>query len=129
MLSATYTSNLLAACVVAGLAVSATPASAAPMPIASKEIVASSSPLQQVHYYRHYYRHPHYYHHRHYWRHHHYRHYGWRHHYYRHYGWRHHYYYGYYNPGAAVAGAAVGLMTAPLWALGGWGYSPYYYGW
>lgn len=115
MLSPTYTHSLLAACVAAGLAVSAPSASAAPMPIAGKELIAGSSAVQQVHY--------RYYHHHHYWRHH------YRHH--RHWGyWRHrHYYYGYYNPGAAVAGAAVGLMTAPLWALGGWGYSPYYYGW
>jgi hypothetical protein len=42
-------------------------------------------------------------------------------------GWRYRYggYGGYYNPAAAVAGAAVGLATSPLWGFGG-GY-PYYW--
>ncbi len=64
---------------------------------------------------------------------------------YRHYGSRHHrYYYGYnnWNPGAAVAGTAAGLLSLPFAAAtGGWpgyyggpnyyyggSYSPYYYG-
>jgi hypothetical protein len=56
---------------------------------------------------------------------HHYRHYGWYHG--RHYGWHHRYYHRYYgwNPGAAVAGAAVGLATVPF-ALATGGYYGYY---
>ena len=53
----------------------------------------------------------------------HYRHHGYHHRYYRRYGW---------NPGAAVAGAALGLATLPFaLATGGYyGYYPYhgYYG-
>ncbi|MGH6863427.1 MAG: hypothetical protein ACRECN_04015 [Methylocella sp.] len=51
-------------------------------------------------------------------------------HHYRHYGYHHRYYRRYYgwNPGAAVAGAAVGLATLPFaLATGGYyGYYPYY---
>jgi hypothetical protein len=95
------------------LALTAT-ASAGPMSMASSQVVAPSMPVEQVHYY---YRH-------------HYRHYGWYPHRYRHYGWRHHrYYHRYYgwNPGAAVAGAAVGLATVPFaLATGGYYRYPYY---
>jgi hypothetical protein len=95
------------------LALTAT-ASAGPMSVASSQLVTPSIPIEQAHYY---YRH-------------HYRHHGWYHHRYRHYGWRHHRYYG-WNPGAAVAGAAVGLATVPFALAGGYyGYYPYhgYYG-
>ena len=46
---------------------------------------------------------------------------------YRHYGYHHRYYHRYYgwNPGAAVAGAALGLATLPF-ALGTGGYYGYY---
>ena len=92
------------------LALTAT-ASAGPMTVASSQVVTPPIPIEQAHYY---YRH-------------HYRHYGWYHHRYRHYGWRYHRYYG-WNPGAAVAGAAVGLATVPFaLATGGYyGYYPYY---
>lgn len=103
------TCTLAAACVVAGVAQPAPQAQAGVMSIPRAEIIGTSSSLEQVHYRR--WRHHHYHHH--YWRHRHYR-------YYRHYG-----YYPWYNPAGAVAGAAVGLATAPFWALGGWGY-PYY---
>ena len=90
------------------LALTAT-ASAGPMSIASSQIVTPSMPVEQVHYYRH-----------------HYRHYGWYPHRYRHYGWRHHRYYG-WNRGAAVAGAALGLATVPFaLATGGYYGYPYY---
>ena len=50
-------------------------------------------------------------------------HYGWYHHRYRHYGYRYYpRYYGYYYPGAAVAGAALGLATLPFALAGGWPY-------
>ncbi len=51
--------------------------------------------------------------------------------------WRHHRYYA-WNPGAAVAGTALGLLSLPFWAAtGGYGWcEPYYdstcyggYGW
>lgn len=107
----TKTCTLAAACVVAGLAQPAPQARAGVMSIPRAEIIGPSSSLEQVHY-----RYWHRYHH-HYWRHSY-----WRpHRYYRYYG-----YYPAYNPVGALAGAAVGLATAPLWALGGgWGY-PYY---
>jgi hypothetical protein len=90
------------------LALTAT-ASAGPMSVANPQVVTPPIPIEQAHYY---YRH-------------HYRHYGWYHHRYRHYGWRYH---RYWNPGAAVAGAAVGLATVPFaLATGGYyGYYPYY---
>ncbi|MGI8570543.1 MAG: hypothetical protein ACR2KT_16580 [Methylocella sp.] len=51
---------------------------------------------------------------------HHYRHYGYHHRYYHRYGW---------NPGAAVAGAALGLATLPFaLATGGYYYGNPYYG-
>ena len=116
----TKTCTLAAACVVAGLVQPAPQARAGVMSIPRAEIIGPSSSLEQVHY--RYWRH----HHHHYWRHHHHHHY-WRHGYWRPY--RYHRYYGYYpayNPVGALAGAAVGLATAPFWALGGgWGY-PYY---
>ena len=92
------------------LALTAT-ASAGPTSVASSQVVTPPIPIERVHYY---YRH-------------HYRHYGWYHHRYRHYGWRYHRYYG-WTPGAAVAGAAVGLATLPFaLATGGYyGYYPYY---
>ena len=84
-------------------------ASAGPMSVASSEVVAPPQPqIEQVAYrYRH-----------------HYRHYGWYHHRY------YHRYYGYgWNPGAAVADAAVGLATLPFaLARGGWPYYGYPYG-
>jgi hypothetical protein len=85
------------------------------MSVANSQVVTPPIPIEQAHYY---YRH----HYRHYGRYHHgYRHYGWRHrrYYRRHYGW---------NPGAAVAGAALGLATVPFaLATGGYyGYYPYY---
>jgi hypothetical protein len=91
------------------LALTAT-ASAGPMSVASSQLVTPSIPIEQAHYY---YRH-------------HYRHHGWYHHRYRHYGWRYHRYYG-WNPGAAVAGAALGLATVPFALAGGYsGYYPYH---
>jgi len=116
---------LAAVCVVAGYGGITTEAQAGVMSIPSEEVVSGSSLVQKAHWYRH-----HYYRHYGYWRpYRHYRHYGyWRP--YRHYGYwrpyRHCRYYGYYNPAGALAGAAVGLATAPLWAFGGWGY-PYYW--
>ena len=86
------------------LALTAT-ASAGPMRVASSELIAPPQTQTEPVAYR--YRH-------------HYRHYGWHHRYYhRYYGW---------NPGAAVAGAAVGLATVPFaLATGGYyGYYPYY---
>ena len=86
------------------LALTAT-ASAGPMSVASSELIAPPQTQTESVAYR--YRH-------------HYRHYGWHHRYYhRYYGW---------NPGAAVAGAAVGLATVPFaLATGGYyGYYPYY---
>jgi hypothetical protein len=113
MLKVTYISALAAGCLVAGLTGSIPEAKAGVMPAPSQGALGASTPVENV-YHR-------------YWRHHHYGRYGyWRHrHYYRHYGyWRHHHYYRhygyYYNPAGALAGAAVGLATAPLWAFGGW---------
>ncbi|MGB6177546.1 MAG: hypothetical protein WBF43_14700 [Methylocella sp.] len=81
-------------------------ASAGPMSVASSNVIAPPQTRIEPVAYR--YRH-------------HYRHYGWRHHryYHRYYGW---------NPGAAVAGAALGLATVPFaLATGGYyGYYPYY---
>jgi hypothetical protein len=115
---------LTAACAAAAMLVPSTEASAGVMSVAGKETVSQSSLVDQVHWRRYCHRH---------WR------YGW------HYGWHRHYVYYpawryryvyypwryrysyypyYYNPGAAVAGAAVGLATAPLW---GWGGYPYYW--
>ena len=87
------------------LALTAT-ASAGPMSVATSQVVTPPIPIEQA---RYYYRH-------------HYRHYGWYHHRYRHYG-------RYWYPGAAVAGAAVGLATVPFaLATGGYYYGyPYYY--
>ena len=99
------------------LALTAT-ASAGPMTVPSAQVISPPIQIEQAHYY---YRH----HYRHYgwhrgW------HYGWYHHRYRHYGYRYYpRYYGYYYPGAAVAGAALGLATLPFALAGGW---PYYYG-
>jgi hypothetical protein len=86
-----------------------TTASAGPMSVATSQVVTPPIPIEQA---RYYYRH-------------HYRHYGWYHHRYRHYG-------RYWYPGAAVAGAAVGLATVPFaLATGGYYYGypyyPYYY--
>jgi hypothetical protein len=91
------------------LALTAT-ASAGPMSVASSQVVTPPIPIEQVHY-RHHYRH-------HGWYHHGYRHYGWRHHrrYHRYYGW---------NPGAAIAGTALGLATLPFALVTG-GYYGYY---
>ncbi|HUZ90320.1 MAG TPA: hypothetical protein VMU78_00220 [Methylocella sp.] len=110
--------------VAALLALTAT-ASAAPMSVTSSKLIAP--PQAQVepvayHYYRHHYRH--YAWHRGW-------HYGWYRTRYHHYGWYHHRYYryyGYYNPGAAVAGAALGLATLPFALAGGWPYYGYPYG-
>jgi hypothetical protein len=90
------------------LALTAT-ASAGPMSVASAKLIAPQQTQTESVAYR--YRH-------------HYRHYGWHHRYY-------HRYYGWY-PGAAVAGAAVGLATVPFaLATGGYYYGypyyPYYY--
>lgn len=79
-------------------------AEAGVMSISDRATISPDSPLEQVHYRR--------YHHHHHWRHAHWRH--------RHYG----YGYPYYNPAGAVAGAAVGLATAPAWALLG---GPYWW--
>jgi hypothetical protein len=93
------------------LALTAT-ASAGPMSVASSQVVTPSIPIEQAHYY---YRHHHRYYGGYYGRS-----YGWHHrrYYRRHYGW---------NPGAAVAGAALGLATVPFaLATGGYyGYYPY----
>ena len=88
------------------LALTAT-ASAGPMSVPSSNVIAPSQTQTEPVAYRH----------RHY-----YRHYGGYHHryYHRRYGW---------NPGAAVAGAALGLATVPFaLATGGWPYygHPYY---
>ncbi|HUB64361.1 MAG TPA: hypothetical protein VL996_07940 [Methylocella sp.] len=95
-------------------------ASAAPMTMASANVINPPSQIEQV---RYVYRHPY----RHYAWHrgwHYGRHYGWYHHRYR-YGWRYHRYYYGWNPAAAVAGTAFGLATLPFALAGGW---PYYYG-
>ncbi|TLG71875.1 hypothetical protein [Methylocystis sp. B8] len=97
-------------CGAAALGSSVNQSDAGVMSIAGKEPLSLSSPLESVHYrccrYRHYWRHA-------YWRHRHYRYYG---------------YYPWYNPAGAIAGAAVGLATAPFWALGGYyGYGYRYY--
>lgn len=103
--------SLTAVCVVAGLCGSTIPSHAGVMSIASKETISGSSLVEKAHYghsYRHHWRYG-------YWRpHRHYQYYG---------------YYPWYNPAGAVAGAAVGLATAPLWAFGGYPYYgyPYYY--
>lgn len=107
-----YTSAITAVCIVAGLSGSTTQTCAGVINLPSRETITGPSPVENVHYRN--------------WRHH--RHYGyWRH---RHYRYVYYYpRYGYYgfNPVGALAGAAVGLATAPLWALGGgWGY-PYYW--
>ena len=84
-------------------------ASAGPMSVASPQTVTPQSPIEQIHY-RYYPRH-----------------YGW--HRGWHYGWhRHRYYHRYYgwNPGAAVAGAALGLATFPFAVATGWPYYGYY---
>ena len=93
--------------VLVALAVSSLPGAAAagPMSISSKSAISetSSSQIEDVRYYRRYAYHRHY-------------------HYYRHYG---------YNPGPAIAGAAIGLMgAAALGAMygGGYGYYGYPYG-
>ena len=102
------------------LALTAT-ASAGPMTVPSAQVISPPIQIEQAHYY---YRH-------------HYRHYGWHrgwhygwYHRYRHYGYHHRYYpryYGYYYPGAAVAGAALGLATLPFALVGGGPYGyPYY---
>ncbi len=87
------------------LALTAT-ASAGPMNVASSKFIAPPQTQTEPVYYR--YRH-------------HYRHYGGYHHryYHRRYGW---------NPGAAIAGTALGLATVPFaLATGGYyGYYPYY---
>ena len=105
--------------VAALLALTAT-ASAAPMSVTSSKLIAPpQAQVEPVAY--HYYRH-------------HYRHYAWHrgwHARYHHYGWYHHRYYryyGYYNPGAAVVGAALGLATLPFALAGGWPYYGYPYG-
>jgi hypothetical protein len=101
--------------------------SAAPLSIASGDLLRPAQTQIQDVAYRHYYRHYGYYHH--------YRHYGYYHRY-RHYGYYHHRYYG-YNPGAAVAGAALGVLGLGIGAatLGdcgfygcgyGYGYGPSY---
>ena len=85
------------------LALTAT-ASAAPMSVTSSKLIAPQQTQAEPVAYR--YRH-------------HYRHYGYHHRYYhRYYGW---------NPGAAVAGTALGLATLPF-ALAGGGYYGYGYG-
>lgn len=97
--------------------------------VVPKETISQPSSIEQVHYRRHHHHWRH-----HHWRHHHWRHHHWRHAHYRHH-WRHRYYrYGYYpryyypgyypwyNPAGALAGAAVGLATAPFWALTGPGW-------
>ena len=88
------------------LALTAT-ASAGPMSVPGSNVIAPSQTQTEPVAYRHR---------------HHYRHYGGYHHryYHRRYGW---------NPGAAVAGAALGLATVPFaLATGGWPYygHPYY---
>jgi len=92
--------NISLVCGAAVLALTGT-ASAGPMSVASPQIVTPPLPIEQV-YYRY-----------------HHRHYGWyRHrHYYRYYGW---------NPGAAVAGTALGLAAAGAAAATGWPYYGYY---
>jgi hypothetical protein len=90
------------------LALTAT-ASAAPMSVTSSELIAPQQTQAEPVAYR--YRH-------------HYRHYGYHHRYYhRYYGW---------NPGAAVAGTALGLATLPFALAGGdyygYGYGSPYYG-
>lgn len=104
----------VAAAMGAAMAVTVMPseAQAGVMSVTDKSIVGLSSPAEQAHYRRYRHRHD-------------YRHYG-------HYP-RHRYYrYGYDPVGAAVAGAALGLMTAPAYGYPhygyGWGY-PYGWGW
>ncbi len=101
-----YSSTIAALCTVASLSASTTQTQAGMMNIPSRATITGPSLVENIHYWRHH----------HYWRHRHYRYV----YYPRYYG-----YYG-YNPVGALAGAAVGLATAPLWALGGWGY-PYYW--
>ena len=129
-----------AVCAVAGLA-STVQSRAGVMSIARGEAINGSSLVENVHWRGHWgWRHAHWRGHHWGWRHAHWRHHHWRyaywprHYWYRHAYWRHHRYgyYGYYpwfNPAGALAGAAVGLATAPLWAFGGYPYYgyPYYY--
>ncbi len=99
------------------LAVSTT-ASAGPMSVASAGAVAPAETLVQPVYYRHWTYHHGQFHRRyvHHWGHH-YVH-NWRHRYVHH--WRGHRYYG-WNPGAVIAGTALGLLSVPLWAADyGW---------
>ena len=123
---------LTASCAAVAIMAPTTDASAGVMSVAGKTTIAQSSLIDQVHYRRYCHRH-----HGHW-------HYGWHYGYYRHYGYhpwryrygwypryRYSYYpyggygYGWYNPAGAVAGAALGLASTPLWGLGG-GY-PYYW--
>lgn len=99
---------------VAGTALLALPAtaSAGPMSVATSNVIAPPQTQTEPVHYR-------------YWRHHRYHgaYYG------RPYGWHghryHHRYYG-WNPGAAIAGAALGLATLPFALAGGYYGYPYY---
>lgn len=86
-------------------------AAAAPLPVSTPMVKSTASaPGVTLVRYHHHYRHHHY-------SHHHYRHY-------RHYG----HYYGGYNPGAAIAGAALGIIGGAAVAAGGYPYGYYGYG-
>lgn len=100
---------------VAGTALLAvtTTASAGPMTVATTNVISPpQTQIEPVHY-RYWHHHRHYYHGRPYGGYH-------RRYYHRYYGW---------NPGAAVAGTALGLATLPFAMAGGYyGYYPGYYG-
>lgn len=105
-----------AICASAVIMVQPSTAQAGVMNIVPKAAISQPAPIDQVHYWGYYHwRHRHHWHHAHYWRPWRYRHY--------HYAYYPRYYYpGYYpwfNPAGAIAGAAVGLATAPFWALTG----------
>lgn len=109
-------------------------ANAGVMTLPNRATISPDSPLEQIHYryhHHHHWRHAHYHHH---WRYAHWHrhwHYARYHRHYAYYPPRYGYYgyyprYGYYgyNPAGALAGAAVSLGTAPLWALFG---GPYWW--
>lgn len=117
-----------AICATAAIAMEAGDAQAGVINVVPKAVIDQSAPIEQVHYRHHHWRHHHHWRPVYYGRHVHY--YGrpWRHRHYRYvyYPRRYYYpaYYPWFNPAGAIAGAAVGLATAPFWALAG---APYWW--